>query len=316
MRIAAISELPDVWRKNLRRWRTLNHRAKRPIEDSLSPDSNEEYLFYQTLLGTWPGPFADRTQHSEYVRRIQDYMIKAIKEAKTNSSWIQPQEDWEEGVCQFVEKTLQRGPNRFLKSLEPMAEQVAQLGMVNSLSQTVLKCTVPGIPDFYQGSETWDLRLVDPDNRRPVDYDSLRKTLSALNGANPTELLAHWKDGHIKLFLIQKLLRLRASHRALFQSGEFIPLAAVGWQASSCLAFSRIINDEILIVMVARLTQKIGFPPTGKRWADTKITLPSNQRCTLVDAFTDEEHPAAESLMLSKVFSTLPVAVLCGSKAQ
>jgi (1->4)-alpha-D-glucan 1-alpha-D-glucosylmutase len=315
MRIASISELPDVWRKNLRRWRTLNHRAKRPIEDSLSPDPNEEYLFYQTLLGTWPGHFADRAQHSEYVRRIQDYMIKAIKEAKANSSWIQPQEDWEEGVCQFVERTLQRGPNRFIKSLEPVAEQVAQLGMVNSLSQTVLKCTVPGVPDFYQGSETWDLRLVDPDNRRPVDYDSLRQTLSALSEANPSQLLTNWKDGRIKLFLIQKLLRLRASHRALFQSGEFVPLAAVGGQASSCLAFSRIIDDEILLVMVARLTQKVGFPPTGNRWADTRITLPSNQRCILADAFTDKEYAVADSLMLSEVFSTLPVAVLWGSRA-
>jgi (1->4)-alpha-D-glucan 1-alpha-D-glucosylmutase len=148
----------------------------------------KEYLLYQTLLGTWPEKIADRTSHNQYVQRIQAYMTKALKEAKVNTSWIQPQEEWENGVCQFVERILRRGPNRFVESLALMSEQIAQLGMVNSLAQTVLKCTVPGVPDFYQGSETWDYRLVDPDNRRPVDYDTLRKQRSSLNDARSREL--------------------------------------------------------------------------------------------------------------------------------
>lgn len=311
MRIAAISELPDLWRKNLRRWSTLNHRAKRPIDDSLSPAANEEYLIYQTLLGTWPGTFSDRVSHADYVRKLQEYMIKAIKEAKINSSWIQPQEDWEDGVRQFIEKILQRGPNRFVSSLEPMAEQIAQLGMVNSLSQTVLKCTVPGVPDIYQGSEVWDLRLVDPDNRRPVNYELLCKMRSGLNGSDdPAELFANWKDGRIKLYLIEKLLRFRANHRALFDSGDYAQLSTTGSYSSSCVSFARSLNGEQLVVAVARLTRKLGFPPIGDAWSDTKISVPTNQQRSLTDILTGRRFSITDSLPLSEVFSVLPVAVL------
>jgi (1->4)-alpha-D-glucan 1-alpha-D-glucosylmutase len=310
MRIAAISELPDLWRKNLRRWHNLNHRAKRSIEDALSPDLNEEYLIYQTLLGTWTGGFTDRAEHSAYLERIQEYMIKAIKEAKINSSWIQPQEDWEGGVRQFLEKILRRGPNRFVASFEPMAEQVAQLGMVNSLSQTVLKCTVPGVPDFYQGSEAWDLRLVDPDNRRPVDYDSLRRKKESSSDADPAELFANWRDGRIKLYIIQKLLKFRAAHRALFESGDYNPVATLGAHAGSSLVFTRSLNGGVLMVAVARLTRKVGFPPISDCWEDTGISVPSAHMRSFTDILTGKQIPSADSIMLADVFSTLPVAVL------
>jgi (1->4)-alpha-D-glucan 1-alpha-D-glucosylmutase len=310
MRIAAISELSEAWRKCLRRWSNLNHRAKRPIEEALSPDPNEEYLLYQTLLGTWPWNSSDRPHHSEYVKRIQEYMIKAIKEAKINSSWIQPQEDWEEGVSQFVERILQRGANRFIKSLEPLAEQVAQLGMVGSLSQTVLKCSAPGVPDFFQGSETWDLRLVDPDNRRPVDYDALRNMQASLGSADPGKLFTSWRDGRIKLYLIQKLLRFRSTHRELFQSGAYVPLNTAGRHANSCVAFARHSNGGILVVAVARLTRTVGFPPVGDLWADTRIPVPPDLRRSFTDLFTGKEFPVADTLMLADVFATLPVAAL------
>jgi (1->4)-alpha-D-glucan 1-alpha-D-glucosylmutase len=237
-------------------------------------------------------------------------MIKAIKEAKINSSWIQPQEDWENGVREFVEKILRRGPNRFISSLELMAEQVAQLGMINSLSQTVLKCTVPGIPDFYQGSDIWDLRLVDPDNRRPVDYESLRKMRNGLSDAVPAELFANWKDGRIKLFLIQKLLRFRASHRPLFEAGEYLPLATAGAHANSCVAFARSSNEGVLVVAAARLTKKLGFPPLGDLWADTKVRIPADRQRSFTNVLTGTEIGGTDSLPLSELFSTLPVAVL------
>jgi (1->4)-alpha-D-glucan 1-alpha-D-glucosylmutase len=310
LRIAAISELPDLWRKNLRRWSNLNRRAKQPIEDALSPDANEEYLIYQTLLGTWPGSFPDHAQHAEYVRRIQEYMIKAIKEAKINSSWIQPQEDWEEGVRQFVAKILRRGANRFVESLSPMAEQVAQLGMIDSLSQTVLKCTAPGVPDFYQGSETWDLRLVDPDNRQSVDYQSLQRMRDEMQGARAGDLFANWRDGRIKLHLIEKLLGFRAGHRLLFESGDYVPLTTTGTHAPSCLAFSRTLEGKTIVVAVARLTRSLGFPPLGDAWTDTKIStsFPGSQKIT--DLLTGNETSATGELMLADLFSTLPVAVL------
>jgi len=310
MRIAAISEVPDLWRKNLRRWRTLNLRAKRPIEDTLCPDPNEEYLLYQTLLGTWPEKIADRTSHNQYVRRIQAYMTKALKEAKVNTSWIQPQEEWENGVCQFVERILRRGPNRFVESLALMSEQIAQLGMVNSLAQTVLKCTVPGVPDFYQGSETWDYRLVDPDNRRPVDYDTLRKQRSNLNDASPGELFASWRDGRIKLYLIQKLLRFRSARGALFESAEFRPLATAGTHANSCLAFARTFEDDMLIVAVPRLTRRVGFPPVGECWSDTRILLPPGKEFDFTDILTDRTFAEADAFTLADLFSVIPCAAL------
>src|SRR6202453_2069849 len=160
-RLAAISEFPALWRKSLRRWQGRNSRLKRGIEGESAPDANEEYLLYQTLLGTWPLEPLTPATRPVYVQRIQEYMIKALKEAKVNTSWIQPNEDWEEAVRNFVSEILKERSNRFLKAFEPFAEHVAQVGMINSLSQLVLKCTVPGVPDFYQGCELWDFSLVD-----------------------------------------------------------------------------------------------------------------------------------------------------------
>ena len=170
-RIAAISEIPMVWRKSLRRWQMANQPFKREIDGELAPDANEEHLIYQTLLGTWPLEPMDSQQRDTYIGRIQEYMIKACKEAKVNSSWIQPNEAWEEAVRSFVSDIVSAKPQRFLKTFLPVAEQVAQLGAVNSLSQLVLKATVPGVPDIFQGMERWTFTLVDPDNRVPVDYE-------------------------------------------------------------------------------------------------------------------------------------------------
>ncbi|MEI9898437.1 MAG: hypothetical protein WDN28_32410 [Chthoniobacter sp.] len=140
-------------------------------------------LLYQTLLGSWPLEPLDEHTRPVYVQRIQDYMVKALHEAKVNSSWIEPNEAWDKAVCDFVAKILEPGPsNRFLPTFTPFAERLATAGMVNSLAQTALKLTVPGMPDFYQGSELWDLSLVDPDNRRPVDYGLRRKQLTAISG--------------------------------------------------------------------------------------------------------------------------------------
>ncbi|HEX3816655.1 MAG TPA: malto-oligosyltrehalose synthase, partial [Chthoniobacterales bacterium] len=173
-RMAAISEMPEPWRRSLGKWRTLNRRWKRKIDESESPDANEEYLLYQTLLGAWPlEPFRELSEASrkEFVGRIQQYMAKALKEAKLNTSWVQPNEPWDAAVAEFVAHVLDPSPkNRFLKSFLPVAEEAARIGAMNSLSQTLLKLTSPGVPDIYQGSETWDFSLVDPDNRRPVDY--------------------------------------------------------------------------------------------------------------------------------------------------
>src|SRR5437899_6568768 len=183
-RMVAISEIPELWRRSLQRWRVANHRWKRMVNDLEAPDANEEYLLYQTLLGTWPmqaNGEPEAVPTPEYTGRIQAYMAKALKEAKINTSWIQPNEDWDAAMRDFVANILDSSPrNKFLPIFLPVAKEIARLGAINSLTQTLLKLTSPGVPDIYQGNEIWDYSLVDPDNRRPVDYNRRREMLDTL----------------------------------------------------------------------------------------------------------------------------------------
>ncbi len=242
-RMVAISEIPQLWRSSLQRWRTANRRAKQRVDEAEAPDPNEEYLLYQTLLGTWPVDAAGAAATSateEYVARIQAYMAKALHESKVNTSWIQPNEQWDTATFDFVARILQPGAkNKFLPAFLPVVEEIARLGAINALAQVVLKLTAPGVPDIYQGNEIWDFSLVDPDNRRPVDYQLRRAMLDALPEATPEEMLRAWPDGRIKLFVTQRLLRLRRDHPDLFLHGSYVPLAVTGTHADSCVAFAR-----------------------------------------------------------------------------
>ncbi|MBA3273337.1 MAG: malto-oligosyltrehalose synthase, partial [Chthoniobacterales bacterium] len=189
-RMVAISEIPQHWRTNVQRWRTINRRAKRQVEEAEAPDANEEYLLYQTLLGTWPlneHGAAVASATPEYIERIQAYMAKAVNEAKINTSWIQPNEEWDTAMREFIAQLLEPGKSRFVPRLLPLVTEIARLGAMNSLAQVLLKLTAPGVPDIYQGQETWDFSLVDPDNRRPVDYTQRREMLDGLTNATPQE---------------------------------------------------------------------------------------------------------------------------------
>jgi (1->4)-alpha-D-glucan 1-alpha-D-glucosylmutase len=311
-RIAALSELSADWRKALRRWSTINRRHKTGIEGEAAPDANEEYLIYQTLLGTWPLESLTKSDRAIYIARIQEYLIKAIKEAKVNTSWVQPNEAWEQAVRDFIANILRGGSNRFLDNFTPIAERVARLGMVNSLAQTVLKATVPGVPDFYQGTELWDFSLVDPDNRRPVDYEARRQALASLAGARPDTLLSEWHDGRIKLFVTSTLLNFRRSHAALFMHGDHTPLVVQGLFASCCVAFLRQFGQHTLLVVVPRLSAQVGFPPVGDRWRDTFLSCPAALAgSTVRDLFTGAELVIGENpIGLADVLRVLPVAVL------
>jgi (1->4)-alpha-D-glucan 1-alpha-D-glucosylmutase len=279
-RMAAISEVPQLWRSALQRWRVINRRWKRNLDDTSAPDPNEEYLFYQTLLGTWPMDatgHAEKTADAEYISRIQAYMAKALKEAKINTSWIQPNEQWDAAVNEFVARVLDPSEkNRFLPAFLPMAEEIARLGAINSLTQVALKLTLPGVPDIYQGNEIWDFSLVDPDNRRPVDYQQRREMLDSLSGAAPGDLLEHWPDGRIKLFLTQRLLRFRRDNAALFAAGNYLPLTVSGPFADSCIAFLREHEGKWIAVIVPRLSSRVGFPPVGEKWKETAVQLPDS----------------------------------------
>ena len=315
-RVAAISEIPELWRRSLQRWRMANRRWKRTINDLEAPDADEEYLLYQTLLGTWPMRADGKPQSAatqEYVERIQVYMAKALHEAKINTSWIQPNEEWDAAMRDFVAKILEAIPrNKFLPIFLPVAKEIARLGAINSLTQTLLKLTAPGVPDIYQGNEIWDYSLVDPDNRRPVDYNRRREMLTALPGATPDELMRAWPDGRIKMFLTQRVLRFRGEHAKLFQRGEYLPLRASGMFAECCISFARRLRDKWIVVIAPRLSSRVSFPPIGELWKDTAIEFPQTFSLDNThDFFTCRPvHSKDRQVKMADAFSVLPFAVI------
>jgi (1->4)-alpha-D-glucan 1-alpha-D-glucosylmutase len=238
-------------------------------------------------------------------------MVKALHEAKVNSSWIEPNEAWDNAVRDFVERILRPdSSNRFLPAFEPFAACIAEAGAINALAQTVLKCTCPGVPDTYQGTETWDLSLVDPDNRRPVDYEWRRTQLDSLSSpAAPADLVETWRDGRIKLFVLRTLLRFRREHRRLFEEGAYTPVQAGGTFAECCVAFERRAGNETLLVVVPRFSSRVGFPAVGTRWQETMLA-PASVDGTWTDLFTGRTLDAAPELRLAELLADFPVAAL------
>jgi len=315
-RIAAISEIPELWRRSLQRWHAANRRWKRMINDLEAPDANEEYLLYQALLGTWPTQASgepEATATPEYIERIQAYMAKALHEAKINTSWIQPNEEWDSAMQDFVAKILDPSQrNKFVPIFLPVAQEIARLGGINSLTQTLLKLTSPGVPDIYQGNEIWDYSLVDPDNRRPVDYNQRRAMLETLASAKPEELMQSWPDGRIKLFLTQRVLQFRRKHADLFQRGEYLPLRASGTFAECCVSFARRLVNKWIVVIAPRFSSRVGFPSIGELWKDAAIEFPETLSLENAhDLFTCSPVPLqARQLKLADALSVLPFAVI------
>jgi (1->4)-alpha-D-glucan 1-alpha-D-glucosylmutase len=249
----------------------------------------------------------------DYIERIQAYMTKALKEAKINTSWIQPNEEWDAAMHDFIASILDSSPrNKFLPIFLPAAKEIIRLGAINSLTQTLLKLTSPGVPDIYQGTEIWDYSLVDPDNRRPVHYELRRQMLKSMSSATPDELLRAWPDGRIKIFLTLRILRFRREHPEIFERGEYIPLQPSGTFADSCVAFIRRLQDKSIAVIVPRFSSRIGFPPVGEVWQDTAIQLP--ERFSLKDAhdlFTCRPvRHQKQQVSLPDVLSVLPFAAV------
>ncbi len=315
-RILALSEVPELWARSLSKWRQLNRKFKKIINDAAAPDGNEEYLLYQTLLGTWPieeSGAAAVAASETYIGRIQQYMAKALKEAKLNTSWIQPNMEWDNAMAEFVGAILAPDErNKFLPSFLPVVEEIARLGAINSLAQTVLKLTSPGVPDIYQGTEIWDDSLVDPDNRRPVNYARRREMLTLMGNTPAAELMRSWPDGRIKLRTIQRLLHFRRENPELFREGNYHALQFTGGFAECAVGFVRQWNDAALLVMTPRVSSRLGFPPIGERWADTATTLPEwMSGKSLRDVFcAGDLQPQNAHLRLSDAMAHLPFAVI------
>jgi (1->4)-alpha-D-glucan 1-alpha-D-glucosylmutase len=307
-RLVALSEIAERWGRNVRQWARMNADKKVTVEGRTAPSPNEEYLLYQTLLGVWPLETLTDEGRASLIARVQEYMMKALKEAKINSSWIEPNEEWETATKEFIARVLDpMGGRKFLRSFKPFASDVAELGMVNSLAQVVLKCATPGVPDIYQGCEVWDFSLVDPDNRRPVDYEQRRGLLATLADAQPEELLADWRSGRIKLFVLQRLLQLRRERPEVFSGGSYETLEVAGVHTGRAIAFSRMHATGTVAVVAPRLTAALGFPPVGEVWKDTTVALAAG---IWRDIFTGERHEVAAPLSMAALLRELPVACL------
>jgi len=331
-RINVLSELPQEWKLKVSRWSRLNRAHFREAEGERMPDRNDEYLFYQTLIGVWPLEAMGDDAYRDFRGRIQRYMQKAVHEAKVHTSWINPSPAYDQSMDAFVEAVLKRSPsNRFLEDFLPFQERVARYGLYNSISQLLLKITAPGIPDFYQGTELWSFHLVDPDNRGPVDYEArsamaeeLRQALKRL-GPERAEftrsLFEQAHDGRVKLYTIMAGLECRRLHPELFRQGEYLQLECGGNKKQHICAFARLHNHQALVTIVPRLVATLNpdskHPPIGPSvWGDSWIVVPPWPTLSEFRHLLTGETIAAESvngrrvLPLSRVMSHAPIAML------
>jgi (1->4)-alpha-D-glucan 1-alpha-D-glucosylmutase len=324
-RLSALSELHADWGRCLKKWSRLNRPRKRAVGGSLAPDPNDEILIYQTLLGVWPIPPDEPAALKE---RLGQFVVKALREAKTHSSWLRPDEAYEASVVGFVEALIALPPDDpFMKDFLPLAARIAFYGAFNSLSEALLKIMAPGVPDFYQGSELWDFSLVDPDNRRPVDFPGRVRALEDLRRSQAhrplelaRELAANWQDGRAKLYLIHKGLEFRKAHPAMFSAGDYVPLEPRGPRARHLIAFARRTGREWTAVAVPRLLAQISRPPAPpvgpSVWGRaTTVELPQDAPDRWLNLFTGETVKSSrrrgmKSLRLPDLFSSFPVAAL------
>jgi (1->4)-alpha-D-glucan 1-alpha-D-glucosylmutase len=321
-RLDVLSEVPAAWRLMLRHWARFNRSRKREVDGAPAPSRNDEVLLYQTLLGSWPIADAGR---DAYRKRIAGYMQKATREAKVHTSWIAVNDDYEQAVASFVEVLLADGPNLFLDDLTARLPFFAWYGLLNSVSLALLKMTSPGVPDLYQGTELVDLSLVDPDNRRPVDYDARRARLAELETLErePPDLrtarlqaLFAAADGGAKLWVIRRLLAERRHAPGLFERGRYVALATRGLRARHVVAYARVDGADALVVVAGRLFTGLGravgeLPLGDAAWGDTAVRLgPLAGRLALADVLTGTTLAAKDELRLADAFARFPGAAL------
>ena len=322
-RINVLSELPEEWERCLRLWSQWNHSKCQQVKGVRAPERNEEILLYQILLGSWP---IGEPVCACYTRRIQDFMVKAVREAMVHTRWTVPNLDHEQALMDFVEAILSDSPdNQFLKDFKPFAERVAYHGSLNSLSQLVIKLASPGVADFYQGTELWDLRLVDPDNRKPVDF-AIRKELQTSMGRHDLQtsnlhtpdvrtLVTNWRDGRIKMHITQSGLRFRRENASLFLKGTYVSLQIEGPDRECVIAFARRFRGNWGIVVVPRFTTRLVADDSGQgdplSWGSTCILLPKDAPKHWVNVFTGHRLDSElGEISVATILHSFPVALL------
>jgi (1->4)-alpha-D-glucan 1-alpha-D-glucosylmutase len=314
----------------------MNADKKRMVDGSEAPSRNDEYLLYQTLIGTWPSQTTEGTgPGSEFCDRINQYMLKATREAKQRTSWANPNAEYEGAVAGFVKAILSSTSSKtFLESFVPFQRYVARLGSFNSLSQVLIKLTAPGVPDIYQGNELWDLSLVDPDNRRAVDYvrrqRCLKEMVGGVNSPERVKALAREladsvekddNDGGIKFYLTWRTLNLRKQHASLFQQGDYSPLTVLGAKANHLVAFARREGKSAAIVAVPRMCARLlvnGATSLAQPglWEDTRIELPPElakakyRNALTTELLLPERAAGSGFLRASSLLGNFPVALL------
>ena len=320
-RINVLSEIPGEWGRRVLAWSRLNRSRRSELDGAQAPDANHEYLFYQTLLGAWPNECApdDPDAMRAFAERVDAFMQKAVREGKERSGWTNPNQPYEEAVSRFVHGALEvSSTNPFPADFATFVERVARLGAINSLGQTLLKLTMPGVPDTYRGSDLWDLSLVDPDNRRPVDYDLRRRLLAeipqpSLEQGEPaplSDLRENWRDGREKLFLIRCVLTLRQRHPDLFAKGEYLPLMATGERSDHICAFARAHGAVRIVVAAPRFPAKLSAGSDSDEapdWTDTAVPVPAGSYRNL---FTGKRVDVADQLAAKEIFEAFPIALL------
>jgi (1->4)-alpha-D-glucan 1-alpha-D-glucosylmutase len=305
--------MPREWGRRVTHWLRLNRRHRGERDGEPVPDRNIEYLFYQMLVGVWPVALepSDMAGLAQLTERIGAAMIKSVREGKEQSGWSYPNTDYEVGLTRFVRGVLDaERPNAFLADFAGFIGTLARPAAIASLAQLVLKLTVPGVPDIYQGGELWDFSLVDPDNRRPIDFARRQRLLDEISGVSAGELVGKWQDGREKLFVAARLLALRCNYPELFAAGDYQPLGiGDGHNSDRLCAFSRSHPEGALIVAVPRLTYGLLRDGGSADFGVTEIALPSAGPWRNV--FTGAKLTGRKPLPVNELFREFPVAVLC-----
>jgi (1->4)-alpha-D-glucan 1-alpha-D-glucosylmutase len=332
-RMNVLSEMPDEWGREVSRWMRANRSQRVLVDGEPAPDRNDEYRFYQALVGVWPPELTGvAAAPPDLVDRLQQYMLKAVKEAKVHTSWLTPNELYEAALRTFIERVLTgTAASRFLPAFVAFQQRIARLGVVNSLAQTALKIGSPGVPDFYQGCEMWEFSLVDPDNRRPVDFDVRRRALEEVESVLGADLqsrsgrarsyLEAWQDGRIKLLVAAAGLRLRKELSELFLAGEYVPLDTEVTVRAGAVAFARVHGNDAVVFAAPRLCASLvdsdrTMPLGGDCWKTSRVMLPA----ALAGRVFRHEITGAEIrpvvagqqawMFLGQIWDTVPVGVL------